>query len=131
MLHRKYILLTDAIINLILGLLLLLYSENLAIFLGAPVVENYFYPNILGGVFIGISIALYIELKGFDSPRTNGLGLLGAVTINLCGGIVLLFWLLFGELEIPVKGKILLWLIDVLLILLSGIEFLNHVRKNE
>ena len=107
MTSRKYILRFDAIINLILGILLALYSKDLAEFLGIPIVESSFYPNILGGVFIGIALALYIETRRKASKVTTGLGLIGAIGINLCGGFVLLIWLIFGHIHIPVKGRIL------------------------
>ena len=128
---RKYILLFDAIINLILGILLVLYSKDLAEFLGIPIVESSFYPNILGGVFIGIALALYRETRRKASKVTTGLGLIGAIGINLCGGLVLLIWLIFGHLHIPVKGRILLWCLDLLLMVLSSIELISHLQSKE
>jgi hypothetical protein len=128
---RRYILLFDAIINLILGVLLLSYTTNLAEFFGVPLISNYFYPNILGGILVGIAIALYIESRKTDTIMTLGLGLTGAISINLCGGFVLLFWLLSGNMEIPLQGKIFLWSLDILLILLSSIELFNHFRLND
>jgi hypothetical protein len=119
---RRYALLFDALINLILGILLIFYSTNLANFFGLPVVKNNFYPNILGSIFIGITIALLIEVRRIGSDLTSGLGLTGALAINLCGGFMLMFWLLSGNLEIPLKGEIILWILDILLIVLSGIE---------
>jgi len=90
----RIILLIDSIINLVLGVLLISFSVNLATLLGVPVTESYFYPNILGGIFIGIALALFIEVIRKKSSATSGLGLFGAICINLCGGTVLLFWLL-------------------------------------
>ena len=58
----KKLLIFDAFINLVLGVLLLSFSEKLATFLGVPYVTNHFYPNILGAIFIGITIALLIEV---------------------------------------------------------------------
>jgi len=98
--------------------------------LGLPITTDYFYPNILGSIFIGITVALYIEVRRTDRRVTTGLGLLGAITINLCGGCMLLFWLLSGNLEIPLRGKIFLWILDALLIVLSGIEWLYQLRRN-
>jgi len=128
---RRYTLLFDAIINLILGVLLLFYTTDLAKFFGVPLVENYFYPNILGGIFIGIAIALYVETRKIDTTITSGLGLTGAISINLSGGFVLLFWLLFRNMEIPLRGQIFLWTLDILLIVLSCIELFNHIRLND
>ncbi len=125
---RKTLLIIDCVVNLILGLLLIAYSPRLANFLGVPIVESPFYPNILGGVFIGIAIALMIESTRKSSQLTSGLGLTGAIYINLCGGLVLLYWLLFGTLDLPIKGEIFLWSLDVLLILISSIELIIHYR---
>lgn len=127
---RRYILLFDAFINLILGILLIFYSTKLAGFFGVPITQDYFYPNILGSIFIGITIALLIEAWRTNTKVTSGLGLIGAITINLCGGFMLLFWLLSGNLEIPMKGTIFLWILDVLLIVLSGIELFYQYRLN-
>jgi hypothetical protein len=127
---RRYVLLIDAIINLVLGILLIFYSTKLADFFGVPITSNYFYPNILGSIFIGITIALFIEARRANKKVTTGLGLTGAISINLCGGFMLLFWLLSGRLEIPMKGIILLWILDVVLIVLSVIELLYQYRLN-
>ena len=75
--ENKKILLLDAFTNLILGVLLLFYSENLASLLGVPYTSNYFYPTILGAIFIGITIALLLEF--FRKTETiSGLGLGGS-----------------------------------------------------
>lgn len=128
---RRIILLVDFIVNLILGILLLAYSTKLAYFLGVPLVETSFYPNILGGVFIGIALALLIEIIGKPNRNTTGLGLLGAIAINLCGGIVLMIWLLFGQLNLPMHGSIFLWLVVFILVILSSYELVNHLKTRK
>ena len=123
----KAILIVDAAINLILGFLLLIFSPQVVRLLGAPAVEHSFYPNILGGVLFGIGIALLIEcFRG--SGRLVGLGLGGAIAINLCGGLVLIAWLIFGELGIPTGGRVFLWALAVILVVVSSIELLVHVK---
>jgi hypothetical protein len=126
---QKIILLVDFLINLILGSLLLAYSNKLAVFLGVPQAMSSFYPNILGGVFIGIGVALFIEFLNKSEVKTSGLGLLGAIAINLCGGLVLIIWLIFGDLILPMRGLIILWSLAVLLIVLSGFELTNHYKE--
>jgi hypothetical protein len=126
----KIILFVDFIVNLFLGLLLLAYSENLASSLGVPIVESSFYPNVLGGVFIGIALALLLEVVSRNKGKTSGLGFLGAITINLCGGTVLISWLLSGKLNLPIHGSIFLWSLSILLIILSIFELLNHYKTN-
>jgi len=110
-----------------LGIVLLAYSFPVVSWLGLPKVENSFYPNILGAVLLGIGIALHIEYK-----RTNGLyglGLAGAISINLMGGVVLLLWLLIGHLVIPLQGRVLLWVLDVFLIGFSILEFFAFKKE--
>jgi hypothetical protein len=117
------LLLVDALINLLLGVLLLLFPEPFLTALGLPGTDQVFYPSILGAVLFGIGIALLIQLKSND-----GLGLLGAVAINLCGGIALAYWLLFGRLSLPDHGISILWALVIVLLGLSTIELLTHRR---
>ena len=51
----------------------------------------------MGGVFIGIALALFIEAFRERPQGLVGLGLGGAIAINLCGGLVLMGWLIFGK----------------------------------
>jgi hypothetical protein len=127
---KKITLSIDAFINLVLGILLLAYSLPIVEFLGVPYTQNYFYPNILGAVFIGITIALLIEAFRKQPDGFIGLGLIGAICINLCGGIVLFLWLVFGDLGLPLKGYIFLWTLDILLLVISMIELLVNLKKS-
>jgi hypothetical protein len=126
----KAILIVDAAINLILGFLLLIFSPQVVRLLGVPAAEQGFYPNILGGVLFGIGIALLIEcFRGPDG--LVGLGLGGAISINLCGGLVLTAWLIWGKLGIPAGGRAFLWILAVILIVVSSIELLAHARARK
>lgn len=126
---KRIVLLIDAAINFILGILLLTFSPFIVHLLGVPPTNNNFYPTILGGIFIGITIALIIEAFKKETNNHTGLGLLGAVCINISGGLVLLFWLLLGHLELPQKGFIFLWTLDILLLVISSIELFVNLRK--
>lgn len=125
---KRIVLLIDASINFILGILLLTFSPFIVQLLGVPPADNHFYPTILGGIFMGITIALVIEAFKKQNNVT-GLGLIGAVCINISGGLVLLFWLLFGQLELPLKGLIFLWTLDVLLLVISSVELFINLKK--
>jgi len=122
----KMLLLIDAIINLFLGVILLFYSKLIVRFFGLPQTNNSFYPTILGAVLFGIGVALIIEYKGLKS--IGGLGVGGAISINLIGGIALLVWLIWGNLTVPIHGFIILWILALLLVGISVFELLN-VRK--
>jgi len=124
----RAILIVDAVINFLLGVLLLLFSPPLVAWLGVPASSTSFYPNILGAVFIGITIALIIGAAGEKSRRATGLGLLGAISINLCGGTALALWLIFGGLNLPTRGYIMLWSLVALLVIVSISELLHFGR---
>ena len=126
--NKRVTLLIDAAINLVLAIILLSFSLKIAQFFGIPTVQNSFYPNILGAVFLGITIALIIE--AYRKNTNIGLGLIGAICINLCGGFVLLLWLIFGNLALPLKGSIILWTLVILLLSISTIELVLMLKKN-
>lgn len=122
----------DAVINFLLGILLLLtipFPKQLSAFLGVPTIEQGFYPSIMGGVFVGIGISLLLESYRQKHNQMIGLGLAGAITINLCGGLVLLGWLLFGNLNLPLRGIIFLWIIAIILVGISSVELINLRNK--
>ena len=123
--NRKSILLIDAIINFILACLLGIFPKGVIGFLGLPVVSNPFYASILGGVFFGIGIALLIS-RSANNSSSDGLGLRGALAINLSGGSVLALWLLFGSLDVPIHGKIIMWALVVILFMLSAVELFTQ-----
>ena len=124
----KIILTIDALVNLILGILLIPASTDIADLIGVPSVAAGFYPSILGAILLGIGIALLIEV-GHTHQRTRGLGFYGAITINLCGGLVLAGWLLFANLQLPLHGFVFLWILVFLLVILSSVEWFVEVRQ--
>lgn len=127
--NRATLLKTDAAINLALGILLMAFPAGLVKVLGIPMAESSFYPTILGGVLFGIGLALLIECYR-KSSRFVGLGLAGAIAINLCGGFVLAVWLLSDQLALPLRGHILLWFLVLLLVGISLLEGLTHLKKS-
>lgn len=126
--ERQKVLLIDSAINIALAFLLITFPEKLVNLLGIPTAEHSFYPSILGAVLLGIGGALIIEYSR-RSDGIVGLGLGGAVTINLCGGVVLAFWLLSGKLDLPFRGQLVLWLLAIILTIISGVEIIVHKRS--
>jgi hypothetical protein len=122
---KNTLLLADAIINLVLGVLLLLYPQWLAEALGMPPVATNFFPNVLGGVLFGIGLALLIAYRG----GAQGLGLDGAIAINLCGAGVVAGWLIAAPHAIPPRGRITLWIIALLVIGIGLIELQHRLRS--
>ncbi|MFC1997744.1 hypothetical protein ACFLXI_09110 [Chloroflexota bacterium] len=125
---HKYLLLIDGIANLVLGILLLLFPLGIAEFVGAPLSVSHFYPTILGGVIFGIGVALLIERYGFEKG-IRGLGLGGAIAINICGALVLLGWLVLAPPAIPLRGSILLWGIGILVLGIGLVELATKFWK--
>ena len=125
---RSILLMVDAIINLIVGIILLLYPLGIAERIGIPLVENSFYPTILGAVLAGIGIALLLEWSKRFAGLV-GLGLGGAISINLCGGLALLLCLIYGNLNIPLRGYIILWALAVIVFGISFFELLFHPKQ--
>jgi hypothetical protein len=49
---------------------------------------------------------------------------------RLVGGAILALWLIFGNLDIPLHGRIFLWLLVFVLVLISTIELLISKYSN-
>jgi hypothetical protein len=126
---RSSLLTLDAVINLLLGALLVVFPRGVVSFLGIPGAESAFYPSILGGVLFGIGIALLFE-RGERRRPMRGLGLKGAIAINLSGGAVLAVWLIAGHLGLPLRGYVVLWTLVVLLVGISAVEIMAHRGQN-
>jgi hypothetical protein len=128
--ERSLLLLVDSLINVVLGVLLIPFPTRLVELLGVPKSDTSFYASILGAVLLGIGIALFLEWRR-KSQSFIGLGLGGAIAINLCGGIVLAGWLLFADLDIETQGSIFLWALVIILIVISGLEGINASRRHK
>jgi len=120
---HKTLLLIDGVINLILGILLLLFPVGVVKLLGLPYTNTNFYPGILGAILFGIGIALLIERYG-ALKNIRGLGLGGAIAINLCGAGVLFVWLLIAPFDIPIRGNIILWSIAIIVLIVGLAEII-------
>jgi uncharacterized membrane-anchored protein YitT (DUF2179 family) len=119
---RERLLLIDAVINLSLGVALLAFPTGLVEAAGFPGSDSAFYPTILGAVLLGIGLSLALEARR-SSGESGGLGLLGAVGINMSAAVVLTIWLLVGGLPLPTHGLFLIVLLILTLIGLSACEW--------
>jgi len=136
-LKREKLLAIDAFVNFTLGLTFIFYPQLIVTLIGVEISALSTVINILkatiaifGGVLTGIGIALLLE--SLHRPKgLVGLGLGGAVVINLCGGIILSGWLIFGNLVIPKLMLVLLWILLAILVVLSVIEIYIHVQKQK
>jgi hypothetical protein len=127
---KSTLLTIDGIVNLVVGALLLLFPAGIPRLLGLPSVQHYFYTTVFGGVIVGIGLALFIELF-FGNQHTRGLGLAGAIVINLCGGSVLLWWLVFKPFDLPMRGQLILWTVAILVLGIGLVEITSGWWKKE
>jgi hypothetical protein len=109
--------------------ILLLFPAGLLDFLGLPETSTFFYPSIHGAVIFSIGIALLLELVG-GGARVRGLGLGGAIAIDLCGGGALWVWLLAVPLAVPLRGKIVLWVVAALVLAMGVAEIAASARRH-
>jgi hypothetical protein len=123
--RQKIFLLVDGYVNLILGIFLLLFPFGVAEILGVPQSGSNFYPTILGGVLFGIGIALLLEAYA-KTMGIRGLGIGGAIVINFCGAGVLTLWLIVEPLNLPLRGRITLWTVAIIVL---GIGILETLTK--
>jgi hypothetical protein len=126
----KILLTADCVINLVLGALLLLFPAGMIDILGMPPADHHFYTTILGGVIVGIGIALLIELRT-ERSGVRGLGLAGAIAINLFGGGVLLVWLVASPFDLPMRGHLVLWTVGMLVVGIGVVELVTGSWKKE
>ena len=126
--NHCFLIFLDGVINLLLGIILLLFPWGSGQWLGLPIPSNHFYPTLLGAVIFGIGLALMLEWKG-QSENYRGLGLEGAILINFVGGGVLLLWLLFVPLQLPLRGVIILWVVAISVLVVGLIELLSRFRR--
>ena len=118
---RTTLLRIDGAINLVLGVFLMAFPEGLVESLGVPATQDRFYPTLLGAVLFGIGMALVLE-AGRLPGGVIGLGLGGAIAINLTAAAVLIVWLIWGDLDIPTRGRILLGVLSAALVAISTFE---------
>ena len=121
---RKVLLFLDGVGNVLLGLPLLVAPTAVATWLGLPGGGS-FYASLFGAVLIGIGIALLLEQRD-STGAAKGLGLTGALVINLCLGLAIAGWLIRGGLQLPLRGSLVLWTLVAILVGLSGLELLSE-----
>jgi hypothetical protein len=125
--QRQRLLEIDSVINLVLGAALLARPKGTIAFFGLPATDTAFYVSILGAILLGIGIALWLERR--NEERWRGLGLVGAVVINLLGGGTVLAWLIVDPFVMPVRGYVVLWAVVVLVIGTAVVEVLALLQR--
>jgi hypothetical protein len=68
--------------------------------------------------------------EAYGEPRgIHGLGLGGAIAINFCGAGVLILWLIFAPLSLPLRGYIVLWAIAIVVLAIGFVELSSKSWK--
>ena len=125
----KILLLIDGIVNLAVGLVLLCYPLGIGDYLELPKSDNNFYPVILGALILSIGIALFVERK-YCEKGIRGLGIEGAIIINIITSSALIIFLIFGRLNLSIVGSIILWFVGILVFTIGVIEFFRYRLLN-
>jgi len=122
---RTVLLTIDAVIDLVLGFFLVFFPMRVLALLGLPVEAPSFYAIILGGVLIGIGLALLMGLSA-EACRADGLGLGGALIINLFAALALAALLISGRIYVSLIGYLILLAFLFVLLVLCAVELLVH-----
>lgn len=109
----------ETLLKLSAGLPLALMPLSTIRLLGLPRPESGFWPRLCGALLIGIAGALLLEGR---TPGSQGLGLAGIVVINLCGASLLSALLVLEKGPASARGRIIVWLVVVVLLTLSLFE---------
>ncbi len=128
--NRSQLLAVDGAANLLFGIALLAFPRPFFEALGLPWTGRGLYATILGSVLVGIGIALLQESRARPGARV-GLGLGGAIAINLAAGLAIAAWLLFSVADgVSAGGRVLLWLLVLFLVGLSAGEIAAQRRAD-
>ena len=111
----------NAILYLALSFLLLLFPFGLVGALGVAFPGVTFYASMLGAVLLGIGLALLVE-RSRSTLGLPGLGINGAILINICSAITLASWLLFRSLNLLQIGYVMLWGLVAMLVTITLAE---------
>ncbi len=122
--RRRRLLAVDSVINVVLGGCLLAAPVRTIRFLGLPATDTGFYVSVLGAVLVGIGVALWIERR-----NQGGLGLSGAIVINVLGAGTVLVWLLVNPFDIPARGYAVLWSVAAIVLATAAVELTVVVRR--
>jgi uncharacterized membrane protein len=128
--REELVLTIDGAVNLALGVVLVIFPKGFARLVGVPIPSSSFYASILGGVLIGIGLALLLQ-RFWGRSHVTGLGIEGAIAINFCGAGILMAWLIAGGLSIPTRGYLFLWAVALLVLGIGFAEIVMRVQKSD
>ncbi|MEO1207154.1 MAG: ABC transporter permease [Pseudomonadota bacterium] len=122
----QQLLFLEMVLKLSAGCVLVLLPLTASRVLGLPKPERGVWHRLLGSVLIGLAGAIYLEGR---LPGSSGLGLAGLVVINLSAVAVVFSSLVLNLGASTGRGRSILALTAVLLLVLSILE-IAHVPMN-
>jgi glucose uptake protein GlcU len=109
----------ELVMKLSAGLVLLTIPLTTIKVLGLPRSETAFWPRLLGAVLIGLAAATFMDA----SVRLgHGLALGGSFAINVVSALTLCGILTLQKGPTPLRGRIVLWGLVAVLILLAFLQ---------
>lgn len=125
---KESVLLTlDGAVDLVLGALLLAFPHFLVGTLGMPTPASPFYPAILGGVLAGIGLALVAQ-QLLDRPIASR-GIEIPIVTDITGAAALIAVLVVGHVSMGIQGRIILWILAIVVLALGVGEIWLHYRQ--
>ena len=113
---KELVLWSDAGLRLTLGALLVFAPRMTLTALGLPKAAETFWPRLLGTILLALAAGAIVDGRW---PGKGGPSLGGFVAINLATSFALATGLVVGQLEIPKRGRLLMWLAVFLSALLA------------
>lgn len=113
------ILFLEVLIKLAFGVPLVLAPISTLKLCGLPCPPTGFWPRLVGGLLLGLAVAIFIEIR---LPGSKGLGLHGLIAINLVAAGSIVGPLIMNAGATTVRGRMALWLATALLFMLALAE---------
>lgn len=98
------------------GLALFLAPLTLAKLFGLPSVQDSLWMRLLGALLLGVAMAIFLQGTRYTS---QGIGLAGLLAINLVSAGALAALLLANSAASTRRGRLILWLLTGLLLILA------------
>lgn len=104
---KEYVLWSDAGPRLILGLLLLVAPRATMAAFGLPKSSDTFWPRLIATILLALAVGAVVDMRW---PGKGGPALGGLVILNIATSFALATGLVVGQLDVPRRGRIALWL---------------------
>lgn len=104
---KEFVVWGDAGVRLLVGALLVFAPRMTLMVLGLPKSAETFWPRLLGVFLLALAAGAFVDVRW---PGRGGPMLGGLVALNLATSFALATGLVIGQLDIPRRGRVLMWL---------------------